>query len=80
MEHNKSPKLKKYEQMMFNKHWTITIRVFGLTIAIIALCGGIGYFIDKQLSSSPIGLGIGVIIAYPLSQIAVYKVFKKITQ
>ena len=76
----KSPRLIRLENMMFSKHWQITLRVIGITVLTIGFFAGIGYLIDQHLSSSPIATITGAILSYPIAQFIVYKTFKKITK
>ncbi|MBD3270678.1 hypothetical protein GF376_04075 [Candidatus Peregrinibacteria bacterium] len=76
----KSEYSKKMEHLMFNKHYLITFRVIAITIVSIAIFAGIGYLLDQIFQTYPLFLIIGVVSAYPLSQIFTYKVFKKITK
>ena len=76
----KSERLKKLDQMMFSKHWQITFRVIGITALSIGLFAGGGHLIDTQLNTAPVGLIVGSIIAYPIAQLIIYKVFKKVTK
>lgn len=76
----KSAHLKKLDDMLFSKHWQITIRVVAITLATIAVFGGIGYLVDKFLESSPAFTIIGAVVSYPFAQLVIYKTFKKITK
>lgn len=76
----KQERIQRLDQMMFSKHWQITLRVIGITLVTIALFGFIGYSLDQRFDSKPLGLVISIIASFPVSQFIIYKVFKKITQ
>ena len=77
---NDPERIKKLDEMMFGKHWQITLRVIFVTLGTIAIFGSIGYLIDQQLESAPIATISAVVISYPAAQFIIYKVFNKITQ
>ncbi len=77
---DKSKRLKKLDQMMFSKHWLITYRVMIVTLGTIAAFGIGGYYLDTLLNTKPFWLITGVVISYPIAQLILYKVFKKITK
>lgn len=57
----------------FRDHFQITIKIAFTTIGLMALFGGTGYYIDKKIDTFPILFIIGLVIAFPLIQILVYK-------
>lgn len=58
-------------------HLQITIRVILITISIVGFAVVIGLSLDKYFDTSPIGLILGVVLSFPLTQIVIYKKFKK---
>lgn len=46
------------------------------TLAIMAILGGGSYFLDKYLGTFPILFIIGLVSAFPLTQIYLFKKFK----
>lgn len=71
---------KPLHHLMFAGHLKITIRVLGITIGTMAILGGIGYLLDKQLNTYPTVFIIGLFIAFPITQLAIYKTFKKLSK
>ncbi len=81
-EQNQSEKQKKSQQaitstLMFSQHFRVTLMVALISITMIALFSGSGYLLDIQLDTEPLFLLIGVVISFPLSQLAVYRWVKK---
>jgi len=67
------------EHLMFKGHLQITIRVVAITIATLAIWGGGGYLLDKALATFPLFMIIGLVVAFPLAQLLIYKTFRKVT-
>lgn len=44
-----------------------------LTLAAIAVFGGGGYALDKYIGTSPVFFIVGLVIAYPLTQIYLFR-------
>jgi F0F1-type ATP synthase assembly protein I len=49
----------------------------GYTVLTIAILGGLGYWLDLQFGTKPYILIGGLVAAFPLSQVLVYKKIKK---
>ncbi|MBP9828062.1 hypothetical protein KBC55_02800 [Patescibacteria group bacterium] len=47
--------------------------VFGITVLGVGLLGGIGYILDWQFETRPLFLIIGVILSFPLVQLAIVR-------
>lgn len=58
---------------MFGGHLSVLLRVVPSTLSIIGVCAGLGYLADKYFDSSPVGLIIGLIVAFPVLQYSIYK-------
>jgi F0F1-type ATP synthase assembly protein I len=69
----------KLEKMMFSEHYKITFRVIAITISTMAILAGGGYLIDKQLETYPTIFIIGLVLAFPITQLVIYKTFKQVT-
>ncbi len=65
---------------LLRHHFQLMWRVILITVLTIGILGGTGYILDKSLGKFPLFMAAGLLIAFPTSQIIVYKVFKKITQ
>ena len=48
-----------------------------ITLTSVALFGGSGYLIDTWIGTKPFGLIIGMVISFPITQIAIYKKIKR---
>lgn len=66
-------------QMLFAKHWQITLRVIGITLGVMVVFGSAGYYLDQRFGRAPMITIGAVLLSYPLSQYLIYKVFNKIT-
>lgn len=69
----------KLEKLMFQEHYKITIRVIAITVSVMALLGGGGYLLDKQLGTDPYIFIAGILLAFPVIQVVIYYTFKQIT-
>ncbi len=58
---------------MFSGHMSVLLRVVPSTLSIIAVCAGLGYLADRYFDSSPVGLIVGLIVAFPVLQYSIYK-------
>jgi len=67
------------QELMFNKHIQITLRVSAITLGSIILFAGGGLLIDTQIGTKPLFLIIGLLISFPLSQYVIYKTFRNVT-
>lgn len=68
------------ENLMFGKHFQITIRVVTITVMGMLIFGGGGYLLDKALGTKPLFLIIGLVVAYPVIQVTLYRTFRSITK
>lgn len=68
------------ENLMFAKHFQITIRVALITLGGLAIFGGGGYLLDTQFGTKPLFLIIGVVVSYPIIQVALYRTFRSMTK
>ncbi len=59
---------------------TVLLTATSYTVGTIAVLGGLGYWIDSQFGTKPMAFIIGLVVAFPLSQIMVYKKTKKFAQ
>ena len=76
---------KKQQKVDLAETWSSTrISVFlqttAYTVMITAILGGGGYLLDQQLGTFPTLFIIGIVIAFPVTQVYLYKKFKSITQ
>lgn len=55
---------------------TVFLQSTAITIVAIALIGGGGYALDKFLGTFPLLFIIGIVIAYPITQVYLFKKFK----
>lgn len=69
----------KLEKMMFSEHYKITFRVIAITISTMAILAGGGYLLDQQLGTYPTAFIVGLVLAFPVTQLVIYKTFKKVT-
>lgn len=70
----KNDKLK--EVLIGKDHLQITIRVMLITVLIVAIFTGLGYWIDTIFETKPLGMIIGLLIGFPTTQYVIYKKFK----
>jgi F0F1-type ATP synthase assembly protein I len=47
------------------------------TVGTIAILGGLGYWLDTVLNTKPLIFIIGLVVAFPLSQVMVYRKTKQ---
>lgn len=64
--------------LSYRDHFQITLKVAFTTVALMAIFGGSGYFLDKKLDTFPILLIVGLVISFPLIQILIYKQTKNL--
>lgn len=72
----KKPKRKTPIDLFTESRITIFLQSTFITIAAIAIIGGGAYVLDKRLGTFPILFIIGLVIAYPLTQVYLFKKFK----
>ena len=68
------------EDLVFAKHFQITIRVVLITVVGMTIFGGGGYLLDQKLGTQPLFLIIGLVTAYPIIQMILYRTFRSITK
>ena len=61
-------------------HFELMWRVILITVSIMGILGGMGYVLDKTFGKFPLFMTSGLLLSYPLVQIIVYKVFKKLSK
>lgn len=61
------------ESLMFKGHLAVLLRVVPTTLSVIGVCAGIGYLVDREIGSHPVGLIIGLVVAFPILQYSIYK-------
>ena len=59
---------------------TVLLTATGYTVGTIAILGGLGYWLDTQLGTKPMAFIVGLVAAFPLSQILVYRKTKSFAQ
>lgn len=64
--------------LSYRDHFQITLKVAFTTVALMAIFGGSGYFLDKKIDTFPILLIVGLVISFPLIQILIYKQTKNL--
>jgi F0F1-type ATP synthase assembly protein I len=57
-------------------NWKVRAKVFGVTIATLAVFIGAGYLIDRLLTSFPVGLIIGIVVSFPFTAMILNRVLK----
>lgn len=77
---DKKPKIddNPLKDIMFGGQLSILLRIVPTTLSIIAVCAGAGYLIDQEIGSSPVGLIIGLVVAFPVLQYSIYKQTKSL--
>ena len=55
---------------------TVFLQSTAITIVAIAIIGGGGYALDKFLGTFPIIFIVGIVMAYPVTQVYLFKKFK----
>lgn len=74
------PQKRSLPAWIFQKHFEITYKVLLITLIPLALFAGGGHLVDKYLHTNPVGMVIGLLIAFPLAQYMVYKTFTSNTK
>jgi len=59
---------------------TIFLQSTAITIVMIAVIGGLSYSLDKFLGTFPIIFIIGIVAAYPLTQLYLFRKFRKFSR
>ncbi|MBI4232174.1 hypothetical protein HY605_02985 [Candidatus Peregrinibacteria bacterium] len=72
----KKPKKKAPIDLFSESRISIFLQSTFITIVAVGLIGGGAYALDKYLGTFPILFIIGLVMAYPLTQIYLYKKFK----
>jgi F0F1-type ATP synthase assembly protein I len=72
-------KTSKLERLMFSEHYKITLRVITITVGSMAILAGGGYLLDQQLGTYPTMFIAGLVLAFPVTQVVIYKTFKQVT-
>ena len=70
----------KLEKLMFSEHYKITFRVIAITLTTLAIFAGGGYLLDQQLGTYPTIFIVGLVLAFPVTQLVIYKTFKQVTE
>lgn len=65
--------------LMFSGHLRITLNVAAITLGTMGGAGALGYWLDMQFGTKPLLLILGLVLAFPLIQVFIYKKFKKMT-
>ncbi len=61
-------------------HFRITIRVILITVVVIGSIAAFGWYMDKTFGTKPVGLISGLVIGFPMTQLIIYKTFKKFSE
>ncbi len=67
------------EELMFGKHFQMTIRIALINIGTLVIIGGLGLYLDTLLNTKPLFLIIGALSAFVVGQILVIKTIKLLT-
>ena len=73
------PKVNDNSQKFFENRIRMFLRVTLISLVVCGLMIGLGYVLDLYLESKPKFLIAGLVLAFPLTQFAVYKYVKKLT-
>jgi len=69
-----------YSPKLLQNYFQMIWRVSAITVSTMAILGGVGYLLDKAIGKFPLFMAIGLMIAFPLSQFIVYRVFTKFSK
>ncbi len=64
------------EVLIGRNHLQITLRVLFITVLIVALFAGLGYLVDVNFGTKPLGMIAGLLIGFPTTQFVIYKKFR----
>lgn len=64
---------------MFSGHWQITINVIAITLTVMAIFVGGGYYLDQVFATKPALLIAGTVVAFPIAQFIIYRRFRSLT-
>jgi len=73
------PKVNDNCQNFFENRIKMFLRVTLISLVVCGLMIGLGYVLDLYFESKPKFLIAGLVLAFPLTQFAVYKYVKKLT-
>ena len=65
------------KELMFEKHYILTGKLFLITLAVLGLLFIIGKTLDSALGSELLFKILALLLAFPLIQIIIYMNFKK---
>ncbi len=63
--------------LMFSQHFRVSIMVALITVTVMGTLSLIGYQLDSVYQTKPAFLIVGLVMAFPLSQLVVYRWVKK---
>ena len=63
--------------LMFSQHFRVSIMVALITVTVMGGLSFLGYQLDAVYQTKPAFLIVGLVMAFPLSQLVVYKWVKK---
>jgi F0F1-type ATP synthase assembly protein I len=64
------------EVLIGKNHLQITFRVLLITVLTIGILTGLGFWLDTIFDTKPLGMVIGLVIGFPVTQVVIYKKFK----
>lgn len=67
------------QELMFGKHFQMTIRIAMINIGTLVIIGGLGYYLDTILKTKPVFLIIGALLTFVVGQILVIQTIKLLT-
>ena len=66
--------------LMFKNHLQMTWRIFGIMAVSLGVFGGGGFLLDQTLSTKPLFMIIGFVLAFIVSQVLNVVIFNNITK
>lgn len=67
------------EVLVGKSHLQITLRVLAITVVTVGGFASLGYLVDTQLDTKPLGMVIGLVVGFPVTQYIIYKKFRNFT-